>query len=288
MRYLAVALALVMAACGFGRSASDLGPTSVDVDAATGPNAYHFVAIGDWGTGTGTQYALGRRMCQLHDNKPFEIVVTAGDNIYEVGARSDFEEKFYEPFACLFQRRVRFRSTLGNHDILTRNGRPELNEERFGFEGRNYVIREGGIRFVLVDSNRLRRDWLRQALRTESGDRWTIVVFHHAVYSSSTGHESHGDLRYTLPKLFARRGVDLVINGHTHVYSLTRPIRRIRYVTTGGGSASLHGCARRWYTARCLEEYHFLSIEAGNRAIHVTAYPPQGPPIDTFRTEGRA
>lgn len=288
MRRWVIALALLASGCGLGSSSP--GPVSdgaEEVAAAAGPNAYHFLAIGDWGTGNDTQYALGRRMCELHDAKPFDIVVTAGDNIYEEGARSAFEPKFYEPFACLLERGVQFRSTLGNHDIITRKGRPELNEERFGFEGRNYVVREGGIRFVQVDSNRLRREWLREALRPEEGDRWTIVTFHHPVYSSSTGHPSEGDFRYTLTKLFARSGVDLVINGHTHLYALTKPLKQIRYVTTGGGSASPHECARRWYTARCIVEYHFLSIEAGNRAIHVTAVPPEGDPIDTFRTEGR-
>ena len=290
MRRVALTALFLLASCGLGDSISG-EPSSIEnapVDAAAGPNAYHFVAIGDWGTGFDTQHALGRRMCQLHDQRPFDIVVTSGDNIYEVGARSAFEAKFYDPFACLFDRNVRFHATLGNHDIITRNGRPELNEERFGMDGRNYVVREDGVRFVMVDSNDLRKRWLRNALETEEGDRWTIVLFHHPVYSSSTGHESEGDFRFSLPKMFASRGVDLVINGHTHVYSLTKPLKKIRYVVTGGGSASPHECARRWYTARCIEEYHFLSVEAGNRAIHVTAIPPEGAPIDTFRTEGRS
>lgn len=292
MRRLLLATLLFAASCGLGTSASgpDGGTSSKNapIAAAAGPNAYHFVAIGDWGTGFSTQTALGRRMCELHDTDPFDIVVTAGDNIYEVGARTAFASKFYRPFACLFNRNVRFHATLGNHDIQTRNGRPELNEPRFGMEGRNYVVRQGGVRFVLADSNALRKAWLRRALQPEEGDRWTIVVFHHPVYSSSTGHESEGDLRYALPKMFVNNGVDLVINGHTHVYAVTKPLKKIRYVTTGGGSASPHECARRWYTARCIERYHFLSVKAGNRAIHVTAIPIDGGPIHTFRTEGRS
>ena len=37
-----------------------------------------------------------------------------------------------------------------------------------------------------------------------------------------------------------------------------------------------------------LPQNHFLSIEAGNQAMHVTAIPPTGDPIHTFRTEGRS
>ena len=101
------------------------------------------------------------------------------DHIADLGERNTIG------LDSLFDREVRFRATLGNHDIITRNGRPELNEARFGMNGRNYVVREGGVRFVMVDSNDLRRRWLRGALQAEEGDRWTVVVFHHPVYSSS-------------------------------------------------------------------------------------------------------
>ena len=291
VRFICIVLALVLTGCAFDDPpGSPAGGSFVPEPAQTtvSPDpGYHFAAIGDWGTGWTTEYTLARRMCELHEEAPFDYVVTAGDNIYETGAPRDFDEKFYQPMRCLRRRGVQFRAVLGNHDILTRNGRPELHEPRFGMNGRNYVFREGGVRFVMVDSNRMRKRWLRQALVTEDGDLWTVVVFHHPVYSSSSGHESTGDFRYTLPDIFEKRGVDLVINGHTHVYAVTEPLHRIRYVTTGGGSASPHPCARRWYTERCVVAYHFLSIVAGPDEIKVVAIGRDGAPIDRFSTTGR-
>jgi predicted phosphodiesterase len=280
---------VVLAGCGLGDGAEPSSPAE-NLERASehvGPNAFHFVAIGDWGTGYPIQHALGRRMCELRRESPFDLVVTAGDNIYETGARSDFKPKFYDPFRCLLRNGVQFRAALGNHDLGTRNGRPELNEPRFGMNGRNYVIRKGGVRFVMADSNALRRRWLRRALQTEEGDRWTVVVFHHPVYSPSNDHPSEGDFRHTLPPMFEEAGVDLVINGHTHVYSVTEPLHKIRYVITGGGSASPHSCDPRWYTERCIVQYHFLSISAGTERISVVAIGPQGQQIDRFRTAGR-
>lgn len=250
-------------------------------------NGYHFLAIGDWGTGWQAQRTLGRRMCELRKHAPFDVVVTAGDNIYETGNPKDFRAKFYEPFRCLLRKGVQFRAALGNHDIHTRNGRPELNEPRFGMNGRNYVIREGGVRFVIADSNNMRKDWMRQAIQTEDGDRWTVVVFHHPVYSSSAHHESTANFRHMLPPIFEKHGVDLVINGHTHVYAVTKPLHRIRYVVTGGGSASPHSCNPRWFTERCIVEYHFLSVSAGTNRLTVAAIGPTGETIDRFRTTGR-
>jgi predicted phosphodiesterase len=226
-------------------------------------------------------------MCELHKQAPFDLLVTAGDNIYETGAAADFKAKFFEPMACLLRKNVQFRSALGNHDIVSDNGRPELHEPRFGMNGRNYVIREGGVRFVIADSNDLRKRWMNTALKTQEGDRWTVVVFHHPVYSSSSHHESTDDFRFTLPPMFEKRGVDLVVTGHTHIYAVTKPLHKIRYVTTGGGSASPHDCDPKWYTERCIVEYHFLSIAAGDDKMTVAAIGPSGKTIDRFSTTGR-
>lgn len=286
---MALATLLVLGACGFGSQDSAGSDIPREPVASFTPSAkgFHFLAIGDWGTGTETQYKLGARMCDLRQQVPFDLLITAGDNIYETGSRSDFKAKFYDPFDCLLDKGVQFRATLGNHDVVTNNGRPELNEPRFGMRGRNYVLREEGVRFVMVDSNQLRRRWLRRALRPEDGDRWTIVAFHHPVYSSSSHHPSTDEYRFFMPPMFEKWGVDLVITGHTHVYAVTKPLHKIRYVTTGGGSASLHDCTPRWYTERCEERNQFLSIMAGKDEISVAAIAPSGVAIDRFSTTGR-
>ena len=249
---------------------------------------FRFLVIGDWGTGNATQYALGRRMCERRKRRPFDLVITTGDNIYPAGEPEDFPPNFYRPFACLLENGVRFRSTLGNHDVLTDGGRPELNEPRFGMKARNYVVRRSGVRFVLANSNRINRDWLRRATRAEPGDRWTIVAFHHPVYSPGTGHGSTDGFRPSLPRIFRRRGVDLVLNGHDHIYAVTKPLRRIRYVVTGGGSAPLYGCRSKWFSAVCRERHHFLEVAVTSTEVVVRAVPPEGRPFHVFRTRGRS
>ena len=287
----AVVFALLgLSACGFGSpdsSAIEPDPSPEEAMYTPSSDGFHFLAIGDWGTGTETQYTLANRMCELRKDVSFDLVITAGDNVYDTGSRGDFRAKFYDPFDCLLRKQVQFRSTLGNHDVITNNGRPELNEPRFGMNGRNYVIQEGGVRFVMVDSNRIRKRWLRRALRPEEGDRWTIVVFHHPVYSSSSVHGSTDGFRFFMPPMFEKQGVDLVITAHTHVYAVTKPLHKIRYVTTGGGSGPLYDCTPHWYTERCIEKNHFLSIVAGADEISVAAIDPAGAAIDRFSTPGR-
>jgi hypothetical protein len=140
---------------------------------------------------------------------------------------------------------------------------------------------------VIADSTDMDRDWLSDATRARPGDRWTIVVFHHPVYTAGTYKAYSATLRPELPRLFRERGVDLVLNGHDHLYFASKSLRRIRYVVTGGGGATLYRCTGAWYTAACRARNHFLYVVAGPERITVRAIPITGPPFHRFATTGR-
>jgi predicted phosphodiesterase len=247
-----------------------------------------FAVVGDAGSGLPVQYRVARRMCSWRKHHRFHLVFTTGDNIYDHGEPSRFAEAFFNPYACLLNNGARFHATLGNHDDDTLNGRPQVVTGAFGYknEHRNYVIRKKGVRFVVVNATDLRRRWLRRRTRAQAGDRWTIVIFHYPVYSSG-GYETYSDWRTWMPDLFERRGVDLVLNGHDHVYSVTRRLDGIRYVVTGGGGAPLYACHDRWYAATCRSRHHFLSVVARRHTLSVKAIPRSGDPFHSFRTRGR-
>ena len=288
--WIAVVAFTVMGACaGEPGVPTGAGPTILPTPTPSPTEAfepYDFAVLGDFGSGLPDQQRVADRMCTFRENHPFDLVLTTGDNVYEEGDPARFDEVFFTPYDCLFDAGVRFRAVLGNHDVLTRNGRPELNEPAFGMKGRNYVVRRNGVRFVMIDSNVLRRDWLRRALREDAGDRWTIAVFHHPVRSSGEHGSTPGF--ETLPRLFARKGVDLVLNGHDHNYEATTPLRKIRYVVTGGGGAVIRACGpAQWFTEVCKSRYHFLYVTAGPESLTVRAVAPSGRRLDTFTTQGR-
>ncbi|CAN5574671.1 metallophosphoesterase [soil metagenome] len=256
--------------------------------AAAKPGYFNFAVIGDFGTGGEEQAAVAQRMCKWRANHPFDHVFTTGDNIYDKGDRERFEGRFWNPYGCLFDAGVRWRAILGNHDIIANGGLDELNEPTFGMKARNFVVRRNGVRFVMVDSNALRMGWLASHLRSKPADRWTIVVFHHPVYSPSTAHGSTPGFRKLLNPLFRRRGVDLVLNGHDHLYSVTKPIKKIRYLVTGGGGRELYPCGEAKFSAVCVERNHFVYIHAGRLRLRVRAVPAKGRVFHSFRTQGRA
>jgi len=247
-----------------------------------------FAVIGDFGTGDDRQRAVARKMCAWRDKRPYDHVFTTGDNIYPDGDPGLFEERFFEPYDCLFRDDVKFHVSLGNHDIVMKSGLPQIRRKAFGIPRRNYVFREKGVRFVVADSNDLNYRWLRKQTRAEAGDHWTIVLFHHPVYSGGT-HGSTPGFASTLRPLFERRGVDLVLNGHDHLYSVTRELKGIRYAVTGGGGARSYGCDNGGPPiARCIVRLHFLHVRATATRLEVTVVPARGRPIHRFRTRGRA
>ncbi len=99
--------------------------------------------------------------------------------------------------------------------------------------------------------------WLDKELATLRSNRrvdFIVVFFHHCAYCTGRTHGSEGGVRKAWVPLFDRHRVDLVINGHNHLYERTDPLRggavsnpappgsTIRpdvdgttYVTAGGG-----------------------------------------------------
>lgn len=283
----AAALALALTACA--STAGTATEPAVSYSPLPEPTPLlRFAVVGDFGTGAALEYEVARRMCRWRRGHGFRLVVTTGDNVYPDGGRDRFRAAFFRPMRCLLENGVRFRAALGNHDVRTNDGRPELREPAFGMEGRNYVVRRNGVRFVIANSTPLNRDRLRRMLRTREGDRWTVVVFHHPVFSPGTTYGSTPGYRPELPRMFRRKGVDLVLNGHDHLYAVTKPLRRIRYAVTGGGGAALYPCGAAWFSERCAARHHFLYVVAWADRIAVRAVPIAGPPFDRFRAEGRA
>ena len=296
-RAAAIALLLILGSCASGSARVGPDPaqttpspspteTQVEVPPPAEPVLLRFAVLGDLGSGFDEQFRVADRMCSWRDRHPFNLVITTGDNIYNAGEPENFDEKFFEPYDCLLRDGVRFRAVLGNHDIGTDNGRPELEEPAFGMKRRNYVVRKNGVRFVMWESNYSNREWLRKHLTEEPGDKWTVVSFHHPVFTPGP-HGNTPGYAPSLPRLFRRKGVDLVVNGHDHLYAYMPPKRRVRYVVTGGGGAGLYDCENPAIAEVCIERHHFLYVTVGAHEMNVQAVPDSGKPFHAFVTKGR-
>jgi len=105
---------------------------------------------------------------------------------------------------------------------LPENGPP-------GQEELVYYFDYQGVRFVSLNSNRQQSrstaDWQAQAewldrILTDNPCRWTIITFHHPIYSPAKNRDNP-ELRKLWQPVFDKHRVDLVLQGHDHTYART-------------------------------------------------------------------
>jgi len=202
--------------------------------------SYTFAVIGDSGSGSELQYALGREMEAARAKSPFSLVLMLGDNLYGrfEGAES-FRRRFEAPYAALLADGVKFHAVLGNHAQPDE----EIAYPAFGMGGkRYYTFTEGGglVQFFAIDSDRLDTGvpepaqvaWLESALKASTA-RWKVAFFHHPMYNTGRTHGQNPRLKAVLEPLFTRYGVILALSGHEHVYQRLVPQKGVHYFISG-------------------------------------------------------
>ncbi len=113
--------------------------------------------------------------------------------------------------------------------------------------------------------------------------KWKFVAFHYPVYC--TGYESTTDKRKVsgnrkLEAVFDKHGVDMVFNGHTHIYERSFPIRGGKrddrngtvYLVQGG---AVGGNYPDWWTATIARDMslpHYSLLEVGDDTIELRSY----------------
>jgi 3',5'-cyclic AMP phosphodiesterase CpdA len=242
-----------------------------------------FLAVADTGSGDANQRAVGQQMAEVHQRRTADLVVLGGDNIYPSGDLAMVEATFQRPYAALLRAGVPFHAVLGNHDIRTDNGDPQVAYGPFGMKGRYYTLRRGPVEFFMLDTNG-NADWQRQiswlrSVLANSRAPWKVVVGHHPIYSSGFyGNDPH--LAAKLASLMQRHGVQLYINGHDHNYERSKPIDGITYLVVGGGGASLRPVMASGQSARAASVFSFAEILATPRELSLWAWDKNGRQID--------
>ena len=99
------------------------------------------------------------------------------------------------------------------------------------------------------------------------------------------------EVRDVLEPQLAAAGVDLVINGHNHLYAYTAPdvYSSVSWVTTGGGGGALDTSfwvVGNWDFDETFSEHHFLHVEVDGNAIDVSAVGLDGGTLHSFQIVG--
>ncbi|WP_406151312.1 purple acid phosphatase family protein [Streptomyces sp. NBC_01012] len=268
----------------------NLGTLGTFTTAPARAEAFTFTAFGDQGV---SYEALGNDQLILGQHPAFHL--HAGDICYADPSGSGQEDDVYDArtwdqFLAQTEtvaKTVPWMVTTGNHDMEAwyspdgyggQNARwtlPDNGPDPVGLPG-VYSFTHGNVGVIALDANDVSYEipanfgisdgkqtrWLDRRLgelRARHDIDFLVVFFHHCAFSTTNAHASDGGVRDAWVPLFEKHQVDLVINGHNHVYERTdailkNTVRRavpigertdptrdgIVYVTAGGAGKALY------------------------------------------------
>ena len=130
-----------------------------------------------------------------------------------------------------------------------------------------YHIDFQGLRLIVLNSNLAIKDqaiWLDDLL-ADNPNKWTIITFHHPIFSSAKGRKNEKLIQHWKP-LFEKHAVDLVLQGHDHVYVRLREACSIEgdcrgpvYITSVSGP-KMYKLDRRIWMDRAAENTQLFQV----------------------------
>lgn len=203
---------------------------------------FTFLYFGDAQNAVKSHFSRTLRQASL-DRPGARLMVHAGDLVNQYGGNADDEWAEWFDAGGWIHGMIPSLPATGNHDYLFWRdeggvGIRELSPHwpaQFGTPGNGpegmresvYFVDYQGVRFIVLNTTEVVYDdavdraviqarWLESVLR-ENPNRWTVVVFHHPVFSVGQGRDNP-ILREHWKPLLDRYGVDLVLQGHDHTY----------------------------------------------------------------------
>jgi len=170
-----------------------------------------------------------------------------------------------------------------------------------------YTFTYNGVRFVGLDSTRGAYDdrgegeiaeWLENVLKNNKS-RWTVVFFHHPIYSSAKERDNV-EWRKAIKPVLDKYHVDLVLQGHDHVYTRTglhTPLvdaadlnnvneldsqSRTVYVTSVAGEKMYELEAKPFFVKTLSKTQLFQTVKIAGDTLTFTATTVTGRVIDSF------
>jgi len=224
--------------------------------ATTARTDFTFTAFGDQGV---SYDAVALANLIRAENPAFHL--HAGDLSYANGSgdgliTDSYDPRVWDQFLAqneLFAGSIPWQAVVGNHEMepwyspdgyggfFQRFAQPVQNQAYYSFT-------YGNVAFLALDANDVSYEfpanfgysggaqtkWLTRqlaAFRANKKIDFIVVYFHECAYSTTDQHASDGGVRQYWTPLFDQYSVDLVINGHNHVYERTDPLRAGKVTT---------------------------------------------------------
>jgi 3',5'-cyclic AMP phosphodiesterase CpdA len=172
-----------------------------------------------------------------------------------------------------------FYPVYGNHDAQNLNFREyfELPNNEYW-----YSFDYGSVHVIGLDSTSdhspgsPQYQWLVADLEAAKEMPWKVVYFHYPPYSPTVEDNTYSVRDYLNP-LFEKYGVNIVFNGHSHVYDHYF-VNGVHYVVTGGGG----GWTITHETSKYNAPFHYTRVTVSPEKLVVEAVKVGGQLADRF------
>ena len=262
-------------------------------------DAFSFTVVGD----TQRNPAVTGKIAKLMWDRRPNFVIHCGDVVDDGAAKWQWTGDLFKPGNELFGRVPVF-PCIGNHE---KNHDHYYKYFSLPKPEYHYSFKYGNAEFFVLDTNTLRDltekgeqyKWLDRALAA-SDAKWKFCYHHHPAYSSDSddygdtfkGPTTAGDTRVRpLLALYEKHKVDIVFNGHIHLYERTWPIKGgkvdrtgVIHVTSGGGGGKLEDFSPTpaFFKQEGRVDFHFCYVTIHQGAFHFKAFDQEGRLFDHF------
>ena len=268
---------------------------------------YSFVAMGDCRDEVST---LGQLSTLTNAKHPAFTIMT-GDLTASGSVASEWNTLFNDG-ATLFNNYLVYHC-IGNHDNVSPSTYFCNNFDMPMVSGQNlyYSFVYGHTLFICLNSenatNSTMLSWASSKLAAASTDPnilWKVLYFHEPFYTCGQHITDMNSYLSTWWPMFDTYGVDMILNGHDHLYMRSKPINRSVSTTTpvatygsgagqgrceivcGGAGAPLYSVVSEWYAQTYQSTYNWCKLDlyqSGNQSYMCdSTFDNTGKLIETF------
>lgn len=244
-----------------------------------------------WGT------ALAKAVEDMPDA---ELLIHAGDMV-DHGYEQEQWNYWFAAAQDIFMKYT-LQTVVGNHEVMGTNGNGDylahFHNPQNGADvakGSSYSFDMKDTHFVMLNTEMSEEalieqgEWLDQDL-SASNKKWKVIVFHQGPYGSIY---TNTQVQEHWVPIFDKHKVDLVLNGHDHVYLRTFPMKGgeiveagegTRYVIGGSTGPKFYALTERYWQELVFDEEVnvYTSVEFEGDTITITAKTVAGETVDTF------